>query len=208
MYRDQAVYLDIRFLGEHHWHHQHLICIFCILSYPLELILHFAFGWLELLPGAIFFAWQQFAVCEQQVLWALTVAEGLAFTKRRAFWCATQKDICCFKSQHKIFAIDFVLDPNTTDGLLIASQDFWSTEFTTGPEIWVLCLVQFACLGPLVATQHHFTSNHICLTQNSSSSDHLILLNAAHFSHCSAFSFDAALHNWEGREIWWWRWWR
>ena len=96
--------LILRFLGEHHWHHQHLICIFCILSGPLELILHFAFVWLELLPGAIFFAWLQFAVCEQQVLWALTVVEGLAFTKRRAFWFATQKDICCFKSRHKIFA--------------------------------------------------------------------------------------------------------
>ena len=112
-----------------------------------------------------------------------------------------RKKIFAVSNPDTRFLLDFVLDPNTTDGLLIASQDFWSTEFTTGPEIWVLCLVQFACLGPLVATQHRFTSNHICLTQNSFSSDHLILLNAAHFSHCSAFSFDAALHNWEGREI-------
>jgi len=28
------------------------------------------------------------------------------------------------------------------------------------------------------------------------------------FFHCSSFSFDAALQDWEGREIWWWRWWR
>ena len=35
--------LILRFLAEHHWHHQHLIYIFCILWGPLELILQSAF---------------------------------------------------------------------------------------------------------------------------------------------------------------------
>ena len=40
-----------------------------------------------------------------------------------------RKKIFAVSNPDTRFLLDFVLDPNTTDGLLIASQDFWSTEF-------------------------------------------------------------------------------
>ena len=40
-----------------------------------------------------------------------------------------RKKIFAVSNPNTRFLLDFVLDPNTTDGLLIASQDFWSTEF-------------------------------------------------------------------------------
>ena len=143
--------LILRFLGEHHWHHQHLICIFCILSGPLELILHLHsvdLRGLLLCLTKVCSLWNKSVVslhlalvltasnvsfpedistaividlcdvpaCCVLVLhctvWHIITLEwhslwhkGLLLPSVQHFRFATQKDICYFKSQHKIFCL-------------------------------------------------------------------------------------------------------